>query len=42
MGPFVNSPITQTAAVAAAAVVLLLNFLLVAQTFHVTIPGLPA
>jgi manganese transport protein len=42
MGAFVNSRLTQTAAVVGAAVILALNVVLVLQTFGVPIPGLPA
>jgi manganese transport protein len=40
MGAFVNSRLTQVGAIAAAAVVLTLNFVLLAQTAGVPIPGL--
>jgi manganese transport protein len=42
MGDFVNSRLTQAAAVVGAAVILALNVVLVLQTFGVPIPGLPA
>src|SRR5216684_1088645 len=42
MGQFVNSRLTTIAAMFATAVVLLLNAILILQTFGVTIPGLPA
>ena len=42
MGAFANSRLTQTAAIAGAAVILVLNVILVLQTFGVPIPGLPA
>jgi manganese transport protein len=42
MGDFVNSRLTQAAAVVGAAVILALNLVLVLQTFGVQIPGLPA
>ncbi len=42
MGAFANSRLTQTAAIAGAAVILILNVILVLQTFGVPIPGLPA
>ena len=42
MGEFVNSWLTDAAAIAGAAVVLGLNCVLLLQTFGVTIPGLPA
>ena len=41
MGDFVNSRLTQAAAVVGAAVILALNVVLVLQTFGVPIPGLP-
>jgi manganese transport protein len=40
MGRFVNSALTNVAAVAGAAIVLALNFFLIAQTLGVPIPGL--
>jgi manganese transport protein len=42
MGAFVNSRLTQGAAIVAAAIILALNVVLVLQTFGVAIPGLPA
>ena len=42
MGQFANSRLTQLAALAGTAVVLLLNILLILQTFGVPIPGLSA
>jgi manganese transport protein len=42
MGDFVNSRLTQVAAVVGAAAILALNVVLVLQTFGVPIPGLPA
>ncbi len=42
MGPFVNGPVTNVAAVVGTAIVLLLNGILIAQTFGIPIPGLPA
>ena len=42
MGDFVNSRLTQAAAVVGAAVILALNLVLVLQAFGVPIPGLPA
>jgi manganese transport protein len=42
MGDFVNSRLTQAAAVVGAALILALNVVLVLQTFGVPIPGLPA
>jgi manganese transport protein len=42
MGDFVNSRLTQAAAVVGALVILALNVVLVLQTFGVPIPGLPA
>ena len=42
MGNFVNSRLTQAAAIVGAAVILALNVVLVLQTFGVPIPGLPA
>ncbi len=42
MGDFVNSRLTQAAAVVGAVVILALNVVLVLQTFGVPIPGLPA
>jgi manganese transport protein len=42
MGRFVNGRVTNLAAFAGTIIVLLLNVLLVAQTFGVPIPGLPA
>jgi manganese transport protein len=42
MGAFVNGPTTRICAAAATIVVLGLNFFLIAQTFGVAIPGLPA
>jgi manganese transport protein len=42
MGDFVNSRLTQAAAVVGAAVILALNVVLVLQIFGVPIPGLPA
>ena len=42
MGDFVNSRLTQAAAVVGAAVILALNVVLVLQTFGAPIPGLPA
>jgi len=42
MGEFVNSRLTQAAAVVGAVVILALNVVLVLQTFGVPIPGLPA
>ncbi len=41
MGPFANSRLTDIAAVAGTAVVLLLNIFLIVQTCGVPIPGLP-
>jgi manganese transport protein len=40
MGAFVNGPITRIAAMIGAAVVLLLNIILIAQTIGIRIPGL--
>jgi manganese transport protein len=40
MGSFVNRRITDIAAVVATALVLVLNAVLIAQTFGVAIPGL--
>jgi manganese transport protein len=40
MGRFVNRPLTNVAAIAGAAIVLALNFFLIAQTLGVPIPGL--
>jgi manganese transport protein len=42
MGRFVNSRTTNVAGIAGTIIVLLLNVLLIAQTFGVPIPGLPA
>ena len=42
MGAFVNSRVTQAAAVLGSIVILILNVVLVLQTFGVPIPGLPA
>jgi manganese transport protein len=42
MGAFVNSRLTQTAAIAGAVVILALNVVLVLQTFGVPVPGLTA
>jgi manganese transport protein len=42
MGPFANSRLTDVAAIAGTAVILVLNVVLLAQTFGVNIPGLPA
>jgi len=42
MGQFANSRLTQVVAVVATVLVLLLNILLIVQTFGVSIPGLPA
>jgi manganese transport protein len=42
MGPFVNGPATNVAAVVSTAVVLLLNVILIVQTFGIPIPGLSA
>jgi manganese transport protein len=42
MGAFVNGRLTQAMGLAAAAVVLLLNAILIAQTLGVAIPGLPS
>jgi manganese transport protein len=42
MGPFVNSRLTNISAICATALVLLLNTILILQTFGVPIPGLPA
>ncbi len=42
MGAFVNSRLTQAAAIVGAIVILALNVVLVLQTFGVPIPGLPA
>jgi manganese transport protein len=42
MGPFVNGPVTNAAAVVGTAVVLLLNVILIVRTFGLAIPGLPA
>jgi len=41
MGPFANSRWTSVAAIAGTVCVLLLNGLLILQTFGVSIPGLP-
>jgi manganese transport protein len=41
-GPFVNGPVTNVAAVVGTAVVLLLNVILIVQTFGIPIAGLPA
>ena len=41
MGAFVNSRLTQAAAIVATIVILALNVVLVLQTFGVPIPGLP-
>jgi len=40
MGRFVNTPLTNVAAVAATAIVLVLNGFLIVQTLGVPIPGL--
>ena len=40
MGPFVNQPITNVAALVGTAAILLLNAFLILQTFGVPIPGL--
>lgn len=42
MGAFANTRLTNVAATAAAALVLMLNVILILQTFGVAIPGLPA
>jgi manganese transport protein len=42
MGRFVNGRLTNIAGIAGTIIVLLLNVLLIAQTFGVPIPGLPA
>jgi manganese transport protein len=42
MGQFANSRVTDIAAIAGATIVLLLNAILLLQTFGVAIPGLPA
>lgn len=42
MGAFANTRLTNVAATAAAALVLVLNVILILQTFGVAIPGLPA
>ena len=42
MGKFANSRLTQISAVVGTAIVLLLNFFLIAQTLGVPIPGIPA
>jgi manganese transport protein len=42
MGSFANGPLTNLAAIAGAVVVLLLNTILILQTFGAPIPGLPA
>jgi manganese transport protein len=42
MGQFVNGKVTNVAAIIGTIIVLLLNVLLIAQTFGVPIPGLPA
>jgi manganese transport protein len=42
MGEFVNSRLTRYAALAGTAVVLVLNTVLILQTFGIVIPGLPA
>ena len=42
MGEFANSRLTQVAALIGTVIVLLLNVLLILQTFGVPIPGLPA
>ena len=41
MGQFVNGKVTNMAAITGTIIVLLLNVLLIAQTFGVHIPGLP-
>jgi manganese transport protein len=41
MGPFVNGPVTNLAAVVGTAAVLLLNVILIVQTFGLPIPGPP-
>ena len=41
MGPFVNRPMTNLAAVVGTAVVVLLNVILIVQTFGIPIPGPP-
>jgi manganese transport protein len=42
MGPLVNGPVTNVAAIAGTAAVLLLNVVLIVQTFGIPVPGLPA
>ena len=42
MGPFANGRVTNIAAVAGTAVILVLNIVLIAQTLGIAIPGLPA
>jgi manganese transport protein len=42
MGQFANSRVTDIAAITGATIVLLLNAILLLQTFGVAIPGLPA
>jgi manganese transport protein len=42
MGAFANSRLTQTAAIVGAAVILVLNVILVLQTFGIAIPGVPS
>jgi manganese transport protein len=42
MGAFTNGRLTRVAALAATAVVLVLNTFLIIQTLGVAIPGLPA
>jgi len=41
MGPFVNSPLVRGAAIAGTVTILVLNGILLVQTFGVAIPGLP-
>jgi manganese transport protein len=42
MGPFANARVTNVAAVAGTAIILLLNVVLIVQTLGIAIPGLPA
>jgi manganese transport protein len=42
MGPFANGRVTNIAAVAGTAIILVLNVVLIVQTLGITIPGLPA
>jgi manganese transport protein len=41
MGPFVNGPVTNVAAVVGTGVVLLLNVIFIVHIFGIPIPGLP-